>query len=165
MKVPAEFKRDPRLKTLEQLILKNKIEDYQEEVNKIHSSRVARFLLPNCSLLDLQKAAISDSSYRSRLVELLITSRSFSAILSSYLDKMDSYLLFKYPTLFEGLRFKNDREMVVSKLLAKYRLVLDKANLLEENIEWVVEDIDKKGYTLKLMLESIELATKREYVS
>ena len=160
---PATLQKDKRIQTLEKLILNHKLSTYAEETTKIHSVRMARYLLPNLSLSDLQKAAVNESSYRSRLVEILMTVKTFSSALGDYLESMETYLFKKYPDLYEGLRYKTDRALITDKILRKYNKVYVEAAAIEENIELIITDIDKKAYTLRLLMDTIQLATQREY--
>lgn len=164
MSTRTDLQNDKRIQVLEKMILNHKLDVYSEEALKIHSVRLARYLLPNLSLSDLQKAAVNESSYRSRLVEILMTVKTFSSALGDYMDSMESYLFKKYPDLYEGLRYKTDRGLVTAKLLRKYNKVYAEASTLEENIEAIITDIDKKAFTLRLLMDTIQLATQREYI-
>jgi anaerobic ribonucleoside-triphosphate reductase len=138
--------------------------DLQEEVEQIHEMRRVRNLKLKTSNFvdDIIQANVQDQSNRSRLVEIMMKSRTSQRKLEQALDPLVEHILIEYAAQLKTVRTKEERKQYINTALAKFYKHIYKAEALYEQAELVVLDIDKAGYSLKLTVEALKISSQKE---
>lgn len=138
-----------------------------KEVEGLHSSRRTR-MLKGASINPkiIIEAAAEDTSYRSRLVEIMIQSSKEYDPLKLAHESISDYLADKYgDILYSGRVSKSDKIGRLNRhILKSANTRLHELKTLSSCCERVIEDIDKTAWTLKTMTETLSLVTKREHI-
>lgn len=160
-----ELKKDKLVKSLHEQFAVNPgwrldLETYEKEIVLIHSSRKIKSL-------DLRKSKQTDSvidanlheqSSRSRLVEIILTCRKVHNEITRQLDVAREVLMLKHKSSFGSLRSREDRNKAID--YGVFRAItteLLRIEQLENDVQQIVEDIDKSGFTLKRHVEVLNL--------
>lgn len=137
-----------------------------QEIERLHGSRSSRRLTIKNSVgaSDLIKANLEDISYRSRLVEILVTTGKDHRKLEAALNAMNGHIMSNYLddlVEFAG-KVKTDRQTFVDSVLRAGWDVMSKLDKITEIAQLVIEDIDKTQWSMKNLVTLMELASKRE---
>lgn len=138
--------------------------DLTDEVRTMHETRRVRNLKTKTSNFvdDIIKANLQDVSFRSRLVEIMMTARSSQRKLEQALDPMVEYVMVEYAPQLKTVRTKDERKQYIRTALAKFYKHIAKAEALYEIAEMVVFDIDKAAYGLKLTVDALKISSQKE---
>lgn len=143
------------------------LDELQEEAIRIHKMRDSRTLAlkSNISGKRIVKAALNDSAYRSRLVEIRSMLKHQTTLLSTAHNLVTSSLLSRFGnTILKDLRTKTEKEAVIDTLpdIDSGSRKLSTMYTLCELCDDVIEDIDKSAWTLKLAMQGLELTIRGE---
>ena len=133
-----------------------------KEVENLHSGRNIRSLKGKAvSPTRLMNVCAEDTAYRSRLVEINMTFMREYGPLKLAHETIKDYLNSKYGSGL-GVRSIADREAVWNSVLLDSRTRMIKLEDAIELTEMVIEDIDKSSFSLKHLLQTLEIISKRE---
>jgi hypothetical protein len=139
------------------------------EIETLHAGRKTRALNGKTfSAKRVISASLQDQSYRSRLIELLLTTTRQRNMLEAAYKATLEHALIKYRRQIEkatAIRTQADRTMYIKSLIGPGipDRVAQLASLVE-TINYVVQDIDQAGWSLKRVLDALQSANKVELV-
>ncbi len=140
-------------------------DNYANEVLNIHKGRKSRQLVYKASSAKrLIEANMQDISFRSRCVEIMIEVRRARRLLNISLDSIKNHILATYQTYLSAYRTKAERDIYVSSLVSDAEAKLAEFESIIEVCELVVSDIDKTSWSMKSILDAMELIYRRENV-
>ena len=152
--------------TVKQNSLEETMKNLVSEVESMHRTRKMRKLVsksPNPR--DVVEAALEDAACRSRCVEILIQVTRAQRIIENALDTVCAYILHEYKDWIEHVSTKADRNKYVRNVVNKRALqYLQQLEIASETIKFVVEDLDKAGFSMKHAIEAIKIIYARESV-
>jgi len=134
-----------------------------EELENLHKGRKSRTLhLKEPSVNRLVDAVLQDASYRSRCVEIIIITSKTQRLLESGIEAIGNHILSKYRDYLADYRTKADKEAVISSILQPAHDKIAEISRIIEIAEYVVEDIDKCAWSMKAIMEGLQLMYSRE---
>lgn len=131
------------------------------ELTTIHSSRPMR----TATTPGPKKAAkfsMQETAHRSRLVEMRQLAAYEFAVLDMGHGAIQDHITHKHPDLIGG-RTVDDRNRAMRRLLHKGERRLKELEAVIEAIDFVIEDIDKAGFSLHRTIEALAITNKGEY--
>lgn len=132
-----------------------------EELNNIHKSRPMR-TATTPGPTKAAKYSMQETAHRSRLVEM----RQLAAYEFSVLDighgAIQDHITTVHPDEVSG-RTVDDRNRAMRRLLAKGERRLKELEAVIEAIDYVIEDIDKAGFSLHRTIEALAITNKGEH--
>ncbi|QJT71045.1 hypothetical protein GR11A_00007 [Vibrio phage vB_VcorM_GR11A] len=136
-----------------------------EEVTRLHTSRKSRLLnvKGTISSAKITKAALQDTAFRSRVVEIRSQVRQQLNALDSGFGIVHNALLGRYAgSLLKPYNTKAEKESVIASLkeMQRAQKLIDDFSSLVELCEDVIEDIDKSAWALKLAMQGLEIASR-----
>ena len=136
-----------------------------EEMETLHKGRKSRhlFLRPP-SIEKTLDAAMQDSAYRSRCVEIVVIVSKTQRMLTSSVDSISNIIVAKYSHLMKELRTKGERDAAIASLLQPAYDKLAEIESIIEIAQYVIEDIDKTAWSYKTTVEGLKLMYDRENV-
>lgn len=140
-------------------------EDLHEELDRMQRTRGVRSL----SRKDKQftgsvvDAMLQDQAYRSRCTEILASCISIDGTYSVTLLNLRDYLLLEYGgRMGKGRTTKEDRKQFMENVLRPFFKYLHSVEQLKTHARYIIDDIDKAGFTFRNLVESIKLLGKPE---
>lgn len=145
-------------------ILQNKavdIEGVYQELTNLHAGRAVRNMdIP--SPKKAAKASMQEVGYRSRLVELRVTTnREFTNLCVAH-QAIKDHIAHHHAGLIEG-RSIDDRQRSLRRLLPAGERRISELETLIEAIDLVISDIDQAGFALKRVVDSLAITNKGEH--
>lgn len=99
-----------------------------------------------------------DQGTRSRLVEILLTCRTIHNEITRQLEYVKEMLLIKYRSSLASIRSKADKEnFIYYGVFGPIYKFLTDIEQLEEEIQLVIEDIDKASYNISRLVTLVEI--------
>lgn len=133
-------------------------EKMREEILRLHAGRKVRTLYLKRPGVDaVVDAALQDSSYRSRIAEIRIETDYHRGLLEEAVDKMRKHVVHEFSAQVSGLKTKGERMSFADQFLQKGVTLLYKFERLTAMADTVIKDIDQSGYTLKHVVDSMEV--------
>lgn len=139
------------------------LEALSKEVRNLHTTRPIKTLALKHSGIakSIIRANIVDQSNRSRLIEIALDCKRIHNNISIQLDLVRESLMLKYRKSLASYRSKEEKSRVLDTgLFRDIVLYLRQIENLLEEIEYVVEDIDKAGFTLQRLSTAISLSSQ-----
>lgn len=134
------------------------IEDTDAEVNRLHSGRISRTLYGTTPGGDqIMKAALQDSSHRSRLAEIKVRIIKQADLLDITLDATRIYLSRQFADEMPDIRTKAERISYFDHYLNAGVVLLAKLKSLMDRIDVILKDVDQTGFSLKHCVDILEL--------
>lgn len=163
-------KRDSKYKKFKQNVESNPnlqipFEELHEELERLHKTRSLRSLNRKdknftSSLVD---AMIQDQRTRSRCTEILAACIAITGGYQETLTNLRDYLLLEYGgRMSTGRTTKEERRQFMENVLRPFFRYIHKVEQLREHAKYVVEDIDKAGYTFRNLVEAVKMLGKPE---
>lgn len=156
-----------RFKNIVTNAIEPEFDNYIEELRSIHRARPLRGigLSPNAPTgKKLSKAAMTDQSYRSRCVELVINVILHRDVLQEAINIIKKHIEGTYSDDMKkmGLRGITERRTLVNSLVAHASKILADMNTIITISDLITEDIDKASYATQHSVKALETAMKRE---
>lgn len=142
-------------------------EELHEELERMQKMRRVRSLTRKDknftgSVVD---AMLQDQAYRSRCTEILASCIAITGGFQDTLLNLRDYLLFEYGgRIGRGRTTKEERKNFMENVLRPLFKYLHKVEQLKEHAKYIVDDIDKAGFTYRNLVESIKLLGKPESI-
>ena len=137
---------------------------YRDEMESLHKSRTSRFLLRRSrkvTMARMSAASMKDVSVRSRLTEIAIITRRILAELKTANQSLHHYL--NGSGMITG-RTQPERKSTIYTILKPGEELALRMEQLISDIEFVISDIDKAAWALKLQVEAMQAASRPEMV-
>ena len=138
---------------------------YQKEIKLLHKKRKSRNLIDKTiSPKSLRNAIAQDQSYRSRILSIMLECKQ----IHSWLNRLKHSVILRVinDESFSKLmpvKTKTDKKDYLEYVLnKKIHIINDLANTIEM-AHYVIEDIDKSAWGLKLITNTFELSTRPEF--
>ena len=108
---------------------------------------------------------LQDQAYRSRCTEILASCISIDGGFQETLVNLRDYLLLEYGArISRGRTTKDERRQFMENVLRPFFRYLHRVDQLKSHAKYLIDDIDKAGYTYRNLVESIKLLGKPEIV-
>lgn len=140
------------------------LDNIQSEIETLHSGRKMRNMtLRRTSVNRLISASYQEAATRSRLVELVVTiTRNYNMLELAYQAATESLISKFYKELPGSTKasksaFVNDVMSELKIRLTEFKSVIEIANL-------IIADIDKCGFSLKHVVDLLQISNKRENI-
>ena len=162
------LKRDDTFKTYKSIVKRLGViadfDNLSKELERMHKNRKSRDLHLKSPTVDrILAAAAQGSSFRSRSVEIMITVQKAQRTLQAAIERCEVHILANYSKYME-VRSIQDRKTVAKDILkAGYYLLSDFDRLVDMS-STLVNDIDQSSWTLKHMLDGLQLLYTRENI-
>lgn len=132
-----------------------------DEIEKIHSKRKSRKIgkKGRISNEDISDASLEDTTYRSRLAEILIVSKRQTLPIQTAMDAvMTSMRMHISPMKLPGGSTKTEKDAMIRTLpaIASVYLILKTFSLIQENVGYILEDIKQVSFKLNERIKIIE---------
>lgn len=137
-------------------------EDLHEELNRLHRTRSVRSLQRSDKRFteNVLDAKLEDQRYRSRCAEILSSTIPVTGTYTETLTNLRDYLLLEYGKRIGGT--KNERQQFMENVLRPFFRRIHRVEQLKEHCRFIIDDIDKAGYTFNNLIELIKLLGKPE---
>jgi hypothetical protein len=138
------------------------LEDLDDEMTRLHSGRISRTLYGTTPGGDkIMKAALQDSSVRSRLAEIRVRVTKQADLLDITLKATRIHLANSFRDEVDDLRTKGERGAFFDGHLQKGVSLLARMNSFTSRVDTIVKDIDQTGFSLKHAVDILELIYSR----
>ena len=138
------------------------LDKYRDEMEALHKSRTSRSLLHRkVNMVRMSAASMKDVSVRSRLTEIVITTRRILGELKTANQSLRHYL--NGSGMIIG-RTQAERASSIHTILKPGEELALRMDQLITDIEFVIKDIDKAAWALKLQVEALQAASRPEMV-
>lgn len=134
------------------------------EMEHMHKQRKSREMHLKAPTVDrIIKCAAQNASYRSRVVEIMVNVQKAQRTLASAIERIDNYILSEYKQYIDG-RSVAERKAVTKNLLSSGYYQLADFDRIVEMCKTFIDDIDQNSWTLKHMLDGLQLLYTRENI-
>jgi len=133
---------------------------WSAEVETLHKARKSRFLRKPSATALLEASAV-DTGARSRMVELRMRARALSREVGMANEALTNFMWNKKLLPGPTNEARSRQAKAVTRRGQEVRAALD---AFVENVDDAVEDIDKAAWAMKLMMEAIEVISRKETV-
>ncbi len=135
-----------------------------EEIDRLQRMRTIRTLSRSSTSFtaDVVDAMLQDQAYRSRCTEILSSCISITGTFAETLNNLRDYLQLEYGHRIPGRPTKSERQQFMESVLRPFYKHLHSVSQLQEHARYLVEDIDKAGFTFRNLVESIKLLGRPE---
>ncbi len=139
-------------------------EELHEELEREHKMRQVRSLHRSDKdfIGSVTDAMMQDARIRSRATEILASTIAIKGTFTDTLTNLRDYLILAYGKRLGGT--KEERRNFMENILRPFFKYIHKVDQLREHARYIIEDIDKAGYTFKNLMESIKLLGKPESI-
>ena len=166
-KLQRAVDRDPKLDIYRTVVKAAKNAKFNEaliEVRNLHDKRIAAKIHKLYTPPEIMRTGLQDQSYRSRCVALLMTVIDSRNTVAETLDASAAYIKATYKQLIvdSGAKTIADKDVIMRNLLSDAHRIIDRLDSVEEQIELVVDDIDKTAWSLKMSISALEISMSRE---
>ena len=140
------------------------IDQHNKDLDMYHKSRPVRLLNPDSpKFMDkLVRASVDDQAYRSRIIAIQKDCIRSQLTLEATVKAFTDYVLLEYSEELKGLRTKEERLMIVRTTLAPFERHIMRVTALKQCCELVIKDIDQAAWSLKLLVSTLEIHSRRE---
>lgn len=140
------------------------IETLITEIESSHKIRKIRRLNPeDPKFVDaLIQANVNDQATRSRMTEIMMTCIRASTTLEAALEALSNHLLITYSEQLRGFRTKEERKKVIDIALSSFTKYVSKVITLRDLAQFVVNDIDKGNWSLRLTVDALKIDRAKE---
>lgn len=141
------------------------IEEMHKEILTTHKTRSIRRLntRANDFIDKVVEAAAGDINSRGRLTEIMVVALKASRQLKLAIETLSDYLIAKYgDNLRRVASTKGERDKFIETLLRDFVNYVAKADTLREAAALVITDIDKDGYGLRVIVDTLRITNKSE---
>lgn len=141
------------------------IEEMHKEIHTTHKTRSIRRLNTHAKdFIDkVVEAAAGDINARGRLTEIMVVSLKASRQLNIAIETLSDYLVSKYGDRLRRIAStKGERDKFIETLLRDFIVYSKKADTLRESAALVITDIDKDGYGLRVIVDTMRINNKYE---
>lgn len=135
---------------------------YKQEILSLHNKRKVRFLNKRTNVNLLREAALVESAYRSRVVAILVELKQVLSIIEPMRDLVILRCVNTYQDLIPVPTKGEKRDYMFYGIESRIPL-FQKLRDTIETAEYIIEDIDKSAWTLKLVTQTFDLSTRPEY--
>lgn len=137
------------------------------ELSNMHSTRYARKLSTSQVLRSAQRelieASLQNQSFRSRCVEIQVRCFRVQSMLKNRTENMLGYLLTKYADILsDNFRTKDDKVSYVKVQLHPCYFHVEQLSRVTSVADMIVEDLDKAQWSLKAVIDVLNLSSARE---
>jgi hypothetical protein len=167
--IVKEIKSDKRYKRLEAHLAELPLyqiptDKYLTEIENLHKSRNVRYLSAGQPkfIESLVEASLKEQATRSRLVEISVTCLKAIRALERATENLSDYCLLTYSDIIKFARTKDERVRIINLVLRPFHKFLNEVETLKATCDLVIQDIDKSGYGLKLVVDAHIAATRPE---
>lgn len=166
MSILQTLRRDKRVIRLKASIEKGiffvDVKKYREEIRTLHAGRKVRTLKAKIVVRNFSNkfmdAALQNSAYRSRIVEIKMIMLDRKHELEEYLEALKKDLKVRYSEdLAETYRTINERDNAVAVVLSDAMSIIRNVDNACKYADLVIEDIDQSGWTMKHLMSAVEL--------
>jgi len=142
--------------------LKLPFEDLHEELTRMQKTRSVRSLSRRDKRFTeaAMDAKLQDQQYRSRCAEIMAATVPITGTFTETLTNLRDYLLLEYSKRIGGT--KHERQQFMENVLRPFFRHIHKVEQLKEHCKFIIDDIDKAGYTFNNLIEFIKLLGKPE---
>lgn len=143
-------------------------DNFISELESMHSSRKSRTLYATkeYSVKKLIECVVQDAAYRSRCVEIMMLVNKEFRKINLATDLLRPYILARYKKEISALyTTKIDRETFVKAMLSDSAELLSDFEKILEIAKFVIEDIDKFGWSVKHIIEGLTILYKKDHAS
>ena len=141
------------------------IEDMHKDILTTHKTRTIRRLntRANDFIDKVVEAAAGDINSRGRLTEIMVVSLKASRQLKLAIETLSDYLVSQYGDRLRRIAStKGERDKFIETLLRDFINYVAKADTLREAAAMVIADIDKDGYGLRVIVDTLRITNKYE---
>jgi len=136
-----------------------------KEIESLHLTRNMRTLTVKTLLSSFQHSAIDitlqNSAFRSRVVEIKMKFFKLNRALERHLAKMRNYLASRYASqLKTEFSTMESRKKALDYLLEDFNSISNNFTVVVELADFVIDDIDKAGWSVKAIIEAMAIAAK-----
>ena len=108
---------------------------------------------------------LQDQAYRSRCAEILASCIMIDGTFNETLCNLRDYLLLEYGgRMGRGRTTKEERRQFMENVLRPFFRYLYKVDQIKQHAKYIVDDIDKAGFTYRNLVESIKLMGRPEII-
>ena len=157
--------RDSKVKTALRLAAKEKSwAEQTAELLSMHSGRQSRSLFTSKDFLKPTKisgAAMQDSAFRSRAVEILMEASVQSNILVRYIERLSDYIRTEYVSELKAFSTVSQRDGAVKSLLEVMYEQDTAIDNVMETARFIIDDIDKTSWSLSRAMDAISVVQSK----
>lgn len=172
MFLDKKLNKDPKYQKFRLLVDKNKFSIDSTEITKelktLHVTRIVRSLDPKNLINDNQSnlinASIQNQAIRSRVVEIKMECYTKYNLLDNYVSKLKDYLISQYNDDFKELKTIKEKQGYLSNFFSGETTMLNEINTVIEICDILIEDLDKSAWSIKALVELLDLTVKRENI-
>lgn len=107
-------------------------------------------------------AMLQDQAYRSRCTEILASCIAISGTFNDTLNNLRDYLILEYGHRISTRTTKAERQQFMESILRPFYKYLNQVDQLKEHAKYLIDDIDKAGFTFRNLIEGIKLLGRPE---
>lgn len=139
-------------------------EELHEELTRLMATRSIRALSRSdvnftSSVVD---AMLQDQAYRSRCAEILASCIAVSGAFQETLTNLRDYLVLEYGSRISTRTTKGERQQFMESTLRPFYKYVNEVEQLKEHARYLMDDIDKAGFTFRNLIEGIKLLGRPE---
>lgn len=138
------------------------VDAYRQEMLRLHDNRKVRTLSKRTSIDRIREAALIESAYRSRIVAIMMELKQVLSLVEPMRDLVILRCVNAYADMIPVPTKGEKRDYVYYGLEQRIPL-FQKLRDAIETAEYIIEDIDKSAWTLKLVTQTFDLSTRPEY--
>lgn len=165
-----EIKKDPRYIRLQEAFenlpeYQLPIENMHKEIMTTHKTRSIRRLntRANDFIDKVVEAAAGDINARGRLTEIMVAALKASRSLKLAIETLSDYIIGKYGDKLRRIAStKGERDKFIEGIMRQFINYAAKADTLREAATLVITDIDKDGYGLRIIVDTMRIHNKPE---
>ncbi len=166
----AEIKKDARYIRLQEAFenlaeYQLPLEEMHKEILTTHKTRSIRRLntRANDFIDKVIEAAAGDINARGRLTEIMVAALKASRSLKLAIETLSDYIVSKYgDKLRRVASTKGERDKFIEGILRQFINYTAKTDCLREAAVLVITDIDKDGYGLRIIVDTMRIHNKPE---
>lgn len=152
-----------KIKSILEMTGRIDVDNLITEIEALHSGRKMRGLkLKSASADKLIDVSCQEASIRSRIVEIVVgITRNYNMLNMAYTAAIET-MAAKYYDDLPGST-KANKWAYLENLLSPLKVRLTELGSVTEVADWVISDIDKAQFSLKHIVELVQVANRREH--
>lgn len=165
-----EIKRDAKFLRLKNSfdtlpIYQLQIESYEKEIETYHKARTIQRLNSRSSdFIDtVVEAVTTDISTRSRLTFLGLQCIKSSKSLELAVNSLSDYILSNYSEKIKKLASTiSERQKLIDAAMKEFKHYIIRVESLKSQVDYVIQDIDKSSFQMKMIVDAFRVDRKPE---
>lgn len=140
------------------------LDAWRKELKLNHSLREVSKLDPTHPNFGkkLQIAVVREQSTRSRCAEMLVSCTLVKKSLSKTLKHFEDWVLMEYAMELKVYSTVKERQRLVELIIRPFKVYLENAEEVADELKIYIEDIDKAGYVVKSLVDTWTVITQNE---